>query len=201
MKSQWYFVAVLFFFASGANANGGITSLLAHTPISQTQAQRLLDAVIAVGRLSTKPILEVVDNPSYAIASVNGVTPRIVVSRSYLASMTQSALQFAFAHELAHLHLNHHSHIHRLRSQDEGKLAVAPGASDLDSPRSLRNAFHAIEINADQLAMQWCVSLGCTVNDAARALSGAYGLRTTETETHPALETRIHMLRFHHEIP
>ena len=201
MKSQWYFVAVLFFFASGANANGGITSLLAQTPISQAQAQRLLDAVLGVGGLSTQPVLEVVDNPSYAIASVSGSTPRIVVSRSYLASMTQSALQFAFAHELAHLHLNHHSYIRRVRAQNEGKLAAAPGLTDVEAPRSLRSAFHAIELSADQLAMRWCVSLGCTVNDAARALSGAYGFRTSETETHPALETRIHMLRFHHEIP
>lgn len=202
MKSEWLLMTVVFLGLGASCAQAGGLQFTAESPVSAAQAQQDFEAVVEVAALnSPQPLLDISESPFYAIASVSGLRPRVVVSRAYLSRVTRSALKFAFAHELAHLQLKHHDRIKNIRIEQEAALAAAPGSGRQGPANSIRSAYHAIEYSADVLAMRWCSQLGCDVNDASIALMHAYGFFTAETETHPALDSRMNALRFFHDIP
>lgn len=173
--------------ATGMPVSLGATSLTVHGA-RLAQAQRILDTLM--DRSAThipKPSLEVSADSRYAIVSVAGQPARIVISPHYLNSLSGPALQFALAHELAHLHLDHHARLRRVRE-------MAMAATQESTGKDVRDVHHELEFEADRLAMEWCRNLGCTPTAAIEALRVAYGGQSAATPTHPALTERIQLL-------
>lgn len=155
-------------------------------------ANNMLDEIIAIaGRPIERPVLEMDAKSKYAIVSLSGTPARIVLTPTYLADTTGPALQFALAHELAHLHLAHHERLRRFR---EAGLASAQNEAHASSRHLIRSVYHAIELEADSLAMRWFRQVGGTPSDAAEALRIAYGGHFGATDTHPAFAERVQRL-------